>query len=110
MITNLSFTSLGISAFSATAAATGALVAWAIRVCTDRTWVANPRADRWHKGTPCLFGGVPIWIGFLGMAFVFLPISNSVVWKLIAASTLIFALGLADDIWRLRPRTKLIVQ
>lgn len=88
----------------------GALVALTVGICRQRRWVAQPRSDRWHRGTPCLFGGVPIWLTCLGVASVVLPFADRTVWKLLAASSFIFLLGLADDILHLRPRTKLAGQ
>lgn len=103
---------LGMGAVAAVAAflVTVVLVALTVRVCRARQWVANPRADRWHKNLACLFGGVPVWISFVAISSLLVSFSDGLVWKLIAASTLMFALGLADDIWRLQPRTKLFAQ
>jgi UDP-GlcNAc:undecaprenyl-phosphate GlcNAc-1-phosphate transferase len=100
----------GVSGMLATFVVTVALVALTIRVCLRRRWMANPRADRWHKSAACLFGGVPLWLSTVMMALVFVPFSSGLVWKLIAASSTMFALGLADDIWHFRPRTKFAVQ
>jgi UDP-GlcNAc:undecaprenyl-phosphate GlcNAc-1-phosphate transferase len=38
------------------------------------------------------------------------PFSDRIVWKLLGASSLVFLLGLADDILHLRPQTKLVGQ
>ncbi len=88
--------------------------------------VARVRPDRWHtKATPAI-GGVAIFLGF-GMAVVvgtFLapettralrsvrdgiaPLSH---WEaLLVAGTLVFALGLIDDLFQLRPLSKLAGQ
>ena len=99
-----------ISAFFVGCGVTAALVALMIRLCRRKGWLAQPRDGRWHKSTPCFFGGVPIWIGFVLSALVVLPFSNHLAWKVIAVSSLMFGLGLADDLWQLRPRTKLLVQ
>src|SRR5678815_5098653 len=99
-----------ISAFFVGCGVTAALVALMIRLCHRKGWLAQPRDGRWHKSTPCFFGGVPIWIGFVLSALVVLPFSNHLAWKVIAVSSLMFGLGLADDLWHLRPRTKLLVQ
>lgn len=92
----------------ATFALTAALVRATIPICTARGWVAWPRRDRWHQGLPCLFGGVPLWAGFVIVCAV--TVRNRAIWSLIALSSLMFALGLADDIVGLRPRMKLLVQ
>jgi len=101
--------SLGVS-FVTTAIVTAALVTWTIRICRRKGWLARPREDRWHKTTPCFFGGVPVWVGFIASSCVFIPFSNHLAWKIIGISSLMFGLGLADDIWHLRPRTKLLAQ
>ena len=95
---------LGSFVFSA------ALVALTVWICRKRGWVARPRSDRWHTGTPSLFGGVPIWLTCLGLCFAIVPFSDRIVWKLLGASSLVFLLGLADDILHVRPRTKLVAQ
>jgi UDP-GlcNAc:undecaprenyl-phosphate GlcNAc-1-phosphate transferase len=79
------------------------------RVCALRFgFVAKPREDRWHTRPIALLGGVAIGasllvamlsaghIGALGV----LPV----------AAGLMFAMGLADDIWSLKPATKLVVE
>lgn len=101
---------LSATVFLAAFVVSGALVALTVRICRKRGWVARPRSDRWHRGTPSLFGGVPIWLTCLCVCFVVLPLSDGVVWKLLGVSSLLFFLGLADDILRLRPYAKLAVQ
>ena len=103
---------VGISsaAFIAALGLTATLVAVAIRVCRSRGWVANPCANRWHRGTPTSFGGVPMWLGFIVASAIFLPFSNHLAWGLVGISSLMFALGFVDDIFRLRPRPKLLAQ
>jgi UDP-GlcNAc:undecaprenyl-phosphate GlcNAc-1-phosphate transferase len=86
------------------------LVTLTIGICRRRGWVARPRSDRWHRGTPSLFGGVPICLTCLAATLAVVPLSDRIVWKLLAASSFIFFLGLADDILHLRPRTKLLGQ
>src|ERR1700719_1861156 len=96
--------------FTGTFVLSGALVALTVWICRKRGWVARPRSDRWHTGTPSLFGGVPIWLTCLGSCFAVVPFSDRIVWKLLGASSLVFLLGLADDILHVRPRTKLVGQ
>src|SRR5580704_895926 len=96
--------------FTGTFVLSGALVALTVRICRRRGWVARPRSDRWHRGTPSLFGGVPIWLTCVCVCFVVLPVSDIVVWKLLGVSSLMFLLGLADDVLHLRPHTKLAGQ
>lgn len=91
-------------------AITSALVAFTIHLCRKRGWVAKPRSDRWHKGTPAFFGGVPIWCGFMLAALALLPFSYHLLWKVIAIATLVFLLGVSDDIFHFRAGPKLVVQ
>lgn len=110
MLLTLDLVSACVVAFLVVALLTGALVGLTIRICRKHGWVAKPRTDRWHKGTPSLFGGVPIWLSCLCLSFVVLPLSDGIVWKLIEASSLIFLLGLADDVLHLGPYVKLAGQ
>lgn len=89
---------------------TAGLVALTIRICRAQGWVSKPRSDRWHKGTPCFFGGVPIWVSFAGLVLLLFPMSIPAVWRLAGGASLMFALGLADDIWHFRPGTKFLAQ
>jgi len=91
-------------------ALTTVFVAITVQVCNKQGWVAKPRSDRWHKGSPAFFGGVPIWCGFIVTALVVLPLSNYFLWKLIAIATVMFLLGLLDDIFHFRAGPKLAVQ
>src|SRR5579884_2367250 len=82
----------------------------AVRLFSKWGWVARSRSDRWHKGTPCLFGGIPLFFTFIATAVVMVPPSNITIWKLIAVSTGMFALGLFDDVFNLPPRRKFLLQ
>lgn len=101
---------VSLAVFLAAFAVSGLLVALTACICRRQGWVAKPRPGRWHRGTPSLFGGVPIWLTCLGACFFVLPFSDRIVWKVLGASCLMFALGLADDILHLRPHTKLAGQ
>ena len=101
---------VSVAVFLGALALSGALVALTVWICRKRGWVAQPRSDRWHRGRPSLYGGVPIWLTCVGLCFAILPFSDRIVWKLIGASSLMFFLGLADDILHLRPHTKLAGQ
>jgi UDP-GlcNAc:undecaprenyl-phosphate/decaprenyl-phosphate GlcNAc-1-phosphate transferase len=87
-----------------------ALVAITIRICRKNKWISEPRTDRWHKGCPCLFGGVPIWLTVVVLTAANPVTRGAEMWSLIAIASLVFLLGLADDVWRLLPRTKLLIQ
>ncbi len=98
------------AAFLFTFAVTAVLVAITSRVCRKCGWVAKPRIDRWHKGTPAMFGGVPLWLGFIVACGIFLPHSNPLIWKLVGLSSMMFVLGLVDDAIHLGPRSKFFLQ
>ncbi len=83
---------------------------WSVRAISYRRgWLAMPRADRAHKTPTALFGGVAIFAALaVGMLTVG-PLTGPFP-ALLALATGIFALGLADDLWDLRPQTKLVAQ
>jgi UDP-GlcNAc:undecaprenyl-phosphate GlcNAc-1-phosphate transferase len=76
-----------------------------------RRWgiVARPRADRWHKEPTALLGGVAIFVSVVVIHFAFQsPTCNELpIWT---SSAVLFAVGLADDLWRLRPYHKMLGQ
>ena len=84
--------------------------------------VAAPSPSRWHARPTALFGGVAIWIGFvLSLSIVALR-EISGVWLedprvhfapavgIFAAGAVMFAGGIADDLFALKPPTKLVIQ
>lgn len=72
-------------------------------------FVAHPRGDRWHRKPTALFGGVAIYLAF-AIPFAVLVAHDSSLLFLLAGATLVFALGLVDDRYRLEPYTKLVFQ
>ena len=71
--------------------------------------VARPHQLRWHKNTTALLGGVGIYLAFLIPLFFFIRIDKTIAGLLFGASV-IFLLGLADDIFHIKPQLKLIGQ
>jgi UDP-GlcNAc:undecaprenyl-phosphate GlcNAc-1-phosphate transferase len=71
--------------------------------------VARPRPDRWHQKPTALLGGVAIAlaVGFSAWAF---GIGRAAGAGVIAGAALLFAVGLVDDLRRLRPGYKLAAQ
>jgi len=70
--------------------------------------VAQPREDRWHTRPVALFGGVAIGLTLFGGALGTglhreLPV-------VLACAAVTFAVGLVDDLFSLKPSTKLVVQ
>jgi UDP-GlcNAc:undecaprenyl-phosphate GlcNAc-1-phosphate transferase len=70
--------------------------------------VAHPRSDRWHRRPVALLGGVAIGTSLFVGAVVFRLVGQVPV--LLGCALLIFVTGLVDDLVRLKPATKLIVQ
>ncbi len=72
-----------------------------------------PRGDRWHSRPTPTLGGLAIYSAFLVSLFVTTWINGSwdqVQWGMLAASSLVFALGLLDDFKQISPPAKLIGQ
>jgi UDP-GlcNAc:undecaprenyl-phosphate GlcNAc-1-phosphate transferase len=71
--------------------------------------VAQPKTDRWHKQPTAMLGGVAIWLSVVSAYLAFVPRSvyGSIV---IGASTLLFLVGLVDDLIHTKPYQKLIGQ
>ena len=105
-----SLITLALVAFLSTFGLTAVLVAVTTHVCRKYGWVAKPRADRWHRGTPAMFGGVPLWFGFVIASMIFLPRSSHLAWELVGLSSLMCALGFLDDLFHFGPRSKFFLQ
>src|SRR5262245_20309931 len=71
--------------------------------------VAAPRADRRHQQPTALLGRVAIYLAFaIGCSFFAWQTSGARL--ILAAGTLLFIVGLVDDLIQVKPYTKLIVQ
>src|SRR2546428_12343240 len=70
--------------------------------------VAHPRVDRWHQSPVALLGGVAISLSMFAGAAVFGVVRDAPV--LVICAALVFLTGLVDDLIRLKPATKLIVE
>jgi UDP-GlcNAc:undecaprenyl-phosphate GlcNAc-1-phosphate transferase len=113
-VANPELVSVGISA--AAAVGLGLIATAATRASVRKVgFVAKPRADRWHQKPTALAGGIGIFVAF---ALVVLATSGGIAAlslssphvRILAGATAMFALGLVDDIYHLRPYTKLIGQ
>jgi UDP-GlcNAc:undecaprenyl-phosphate GlcNAc-1-phosphate transferase len=71
-------------------------------------FVATPRADRWHARPIALCGGVAIGVTLFTGLLVFRSIPAIPI--LAGGAALMFAAGLADDVLRMKPFTKLVIQ
>ena len=79
------------------------------KIALVRGYVVRPKEDRWHKKDTAFFGGVAIFISFLIPYLFFVKTSTETI-GIIVCGTVIFGLGLFDDIVRIKPYTKLIGQ
>ena len=71
--------------------------------------VAAPKADRWHKKPTAMLGGLAIFLTTLLMYGLFVPkTTGSLV--ILAGSSILFLVGLVDDIRNIKPYQKLIGQ
>ncbi|HJQ54928.1 MAG TPA: hypothetical protein VJ825_13905 [Gemmatimonadaceae bacterium] len=77
--------------------------------------VAHPRADRWHSKPVALMGGIAIGASVLiGFGLSAFTGRNELAFPryitgILASATMMFAIGLVDDIKSLKPNTKLIL-
>jgi UDP-GlcNAc:undecaprenyl-phosphate/decaprenyl-phosphate GlcNAc-1-phosphate transferase len=89
-------------------AAALAIVPTCRRLALRLGFVAQPRADRWHTRPIALLGGVGIGLAlFLSLAATG-GVGDTPV--LVTAAVIMFALGLADDIWSIKPATRLVIE
>lgn len=79
------------------------------RWATAHGVVARPRQDRWHQQPTPLLGGVAIYFAASLAILAFLELDTRVL-GLLAGGTILFVVGLIDDLHHLRPHVKLIVQ
>lgn len=90
-------------------AASLALTLAAERLAPRLGVVARPKADRWHRTTVPLLGGVAIVAGTLiGLFFAAPPERRLVV--LAGGAVAMAAVGLVDDVRPIKPQTKLLAQ
>lgn len=79
------------------------------KIAIIKGYVARPKEDRWHKKDTALFGGVAIFISFIVPYAIFVQLSIESIGIIICGS-IIFGLGLFDDIRGMKPHTKVIGQ
>jgi len=71
--------------------------------------IAKPKTDRWHKQPTAMLGGLAIWLAILISYLIFVP-RTPINWRIMAASTFLFLVGLVDDLIHIKPYQKLIGQ
>ena len=72
-------------------------------------YVAHPRVDRWHQKPTTLLGGIAIFLAFV-IPFLFLVEHDPSILFVMAGASVVFVLGVVDDLYRIQPYTKLVVQ
>jgi UDP-GlcNAc:undecaprenyl-phosphate GlcNAc-1-phosphate transferase len=96
--------------FALALAASVPLVLLVRTLARRRGLVAAPRADRWHRKSTALFGGVGIFAAFIAVALLRGGEDFSGDHLLLACCGGMFLVGLVDDFVQLRPYTKLVAQ
>jgi UDP-GlcNAc:undecaprenyl-phosphate/decaprenyl-phosphate GlcNAc-1-phosphate transferase len=90
--------------------AASALLTWLIRnLARRRRWMAFPRVDRWHREPTALHGGIAIYVVFVIAVLATNP-WNGPLLALVSLTSLMFVVGLVDDIRHLGAQTKLVSQ
>lgn len=72
--------------------------------------VAVPRGDRWHRRSVALLGGVTLWLGVLAGHLTSGAMLDLTPLVALAAGSVMFLVGLYDDVVPLKPSTKLTAQ
>jgi UDP-GlcNAc:undecaprenyl-phosphate GlcNAc-1-phosphate transferase len=72
--------------------------------------VAKPRVDRWHKKPTALYGGIGIFLAFIGTTLFRPGMHIAGGHLLMLCSGCMFVVGLVDDVVRLKPYAKLVGQ
>ncbi|HEY4716610.1 MAG TPA: hypothetical protein VII00_05850 [bacterium] len=79
------------------------------RISLKFQYTVKPRPDRWHKRPTSVFGGIGIFVSFL-LAYLILIRVDGEVTILLVTGTLIFLVGLLDDIFEITPPAKFLLQ
>jgi len=80
-----------------------------IGIAKRRSWIVQPRKDRWHSKPTALMGGIAIFSAFLISSIIFGVFDKNNILILLALVT-IFVIGLVDDFFEIKPVVKLIGQ
>jgi len=72
-------------------------------------WVGRPLEVRWGRRVTARLGGVAMFVSCVGAILYWVPLQPTIVTFLVSLS-LVFVLGIVDDIYHLPPYTKLVVQ
>ena len=76
--------------------------------------VADPSGERWHTRSTPIFGGVGIFLGLVAGVAAAVAVgatdASSELLGILGGSAILFAAGIADDVFTLRPVAKLAAQ
>jgi UDP-GlcNAc:undecaprenyl-phosphate GlcNAc-1-phosphate transferase len=88
----------------------GIVLTLVVRSVTRRKGIiAAPRKDRWHQKPTAMLGGIAIYLAFAVGYLLFGPTLPNF-YPILLAASLLFVAGLLDDLYQLKPYTKLIAQ
>jgi UDP-GlcNAc:undecaprenyl-phosphate/decaprenyl-phosphate GlcNAc-1-phosphate transferase len=80
-----------------------------IKLATRHGLVSRPKADRWNLRSTPLMGGVAIYLGVTGSVLSFSELGQEMV-GVLCGGTLIFILGVIDDVLQIKPSSKFLGQ
>lgn len=86
-----------------------ACVPWVSALAIRLGCVAMPKQDRWHSRPTPTLGGVAFYTGFLVVAMCFVA-NSQLTLPFLLIVTLMFIVGIYDDLRQLNPATKLVGQ
>ncbi len=90
--------------------ALAAVLTYAVREAAHKFgFVAKPKSDRWHKRPTAMLGGVAIFLATVAAYLLFVPKTAASI-AVLAGSSILFLVGLIDDILPVKPYQKLIGQ
>ena len=88
----------------------GLLMAFVVRSLATRFgFVAKPKPDRWHKRPTAMLGGIAIFLSTFTVYLLFVQTTRESL-AVLGGGSLLFLVGLLDDIFSIRPYQKLIGQ
>lgn len=74
-------------------------------------WIEEAKKDRWHSKPTAKLGGVAIYIALVATTAVFFwPLTSMKIVGLLVGTTIIFILGLVDDLKPISPGIKIVVE
>jgi UDP-GlcNAc:undecaprenyl-phosphate GlcNAc-1-phosphate transferase len=90
--------------------ASAILLTYVVRGAARRYgFVAKPKADRWHKKPTAMMGGAAIYLTTV-LIYLLLPSHSLESWVILGASSVLFLIGLIDDLLNIKPYQKLVGQ